>query len=186
MRQRWTNFTVWTLYEAAVDQFYCLNVVWGSNGLILMFEDCMREQWTNFIVWRLYEANFIVWRLYEAADIIQKLHLIGQELPEQEFSHARRSIEAKYVEIEKVKSHCQSLSFQRSIHLSIDKSISLRIYPFMYLSIYPSKNPSYLSIYLSVYLKGLIEEFVKHHRSDDKQKMAELALILSHFRWARE
>jgi len=69
-------------------------------------------------------------RLYEAADIIQKLHLIGQELPEQEFSHARRSIEAKYVEIE----------------------------------------------------KGLIEEFVKHHRSDDKQKMAELALILSHFR----
>jgi len=29
---------------------------------------------------------------------------------------------------------------------------------------------------------ALIEEFVKHHRSDDKQKMKELALILSHFR----
>jgi len=69
-------------------------------------------------------------RLYEAADIIQKLHLIGQELPEAEFSHARRSIEAKYNEIE----------------------------------------------------KALIEEFVKHHRSNDKPKMAELALILSHFR----
>ncbi len=30
--------------------------------------------------------------------------------------------------------------------------------------------------------KALIEEFVRHHRSDDKEKMAELALILSHFR----
>jgi len=30
--------------------------------------------------------------------------------------------------------------------------------------------------------KSLIEEFVKHHRSGDTQKMAELALILSHFR----
>jgi len=29
---------------------------------------------------------------------------------------------------------------------------------------------------------SLIEEFVKHHRSDDKQKMKELAMILSHFR----
>jgi len=33
---------------------------------------------------------------------------------------------------------------------------------------------------------NLIEEFVKHHRSDDKQKMAELALILSHFRGYNE
>jgi len=33
---------------------------------------------------------------------------------------------------------------------------------------------------------SLIEEFVKHHRSDDKQKMAELALILSHFRGYNE
>ena len=32
----------------------------------------------------------------------------------------------------------------------------------------------------------MIEEFVKHHRSDDKQKMAELALILSHFRGYNE
>jgi hypothetical protein len=31
--------------------------------------------------------------------------------------------------------------------------------------------------------KALIEEFVRHHRSDDKEKMAELALILSHFRY---
>jgi hypothetical protein len=30
--------------------------------------------------------------------------------------------------------------------------------------------------------KALIEDFVRHHRSDDKEKMAELALILSHFR----
>ena len=79
----------------------------------------------------LYSKIWIcIFRLYEAADIIQKLHLIGQELPEDEFSHARRSIEAKYMEIE----------------------------------------------------KALIEEFVKCHRSDDKHKMAELALILSHFR----
>ncbi|XP_023341495.1 exocyst complex component 5 [Eurytemora carolleeae] len=73
-------------------------------------------------------------RLYEAADIIQKLNLIGQELPEKEFSHARRSIDAKYNEIE----------------------------------------------------KALIEEFIKHHRSDDKVKMAELAVILSHFRGYNE
>jgi len=33
---------------------------------------------------------------------------------------------------------------------------------------------------------SLIEEFVKHHRSDDKNKMAELALILSHFRGYNE
>merc|ERR1712241_153581 len=33
---------------------------------------------------------------------------------------------------------------------------------------------------------SLIEEFVKHHRSDDKQKMKELALILSHFRGYNE
>jgi len=32
--------------------------------------------------------------------------------------------------------------------------------------------------------KALIEDFVRHHRSDDKEKMAELALILSHFRQA--
>ena len=32
----------------------------------------------------------------------------------------------------------------------------------------------------------MIEEFVKHHRSGDKQKMAELALILSHFRGYNE
>jgi hypothetical protein len=30
--------------------------------------------------------------------------------------------------------------------------------------------------------KALIEDFVRHHRSDDKEKMADLALILSHFR----
>jgi len=40
-------------------------------------------------------------RLYEAADIIQKLHLIGQELPENRFGGARRAIEAKYNEVEK-------------------------------------------------------------------------------------
>ena len=33
---------------------------------------------------------------------------------------------------------------------------------------------------------NLIEEFVKHHRSGDTQKMAELALILSHFRGYNE
>ena len=33
---------------------------------------------------------------------------------------------------------------------------------------------------------SLIEEFVKHHRSGDTQKMAELALILSHFRGYNE
>ena len=32
----------------------------------------------------------------------------------------------------------------------------------------------------------MIEEFVKHHRSGDTEKMAELALILSHFRGYNE
>lgn len=69
-------------------------------------------------------------RLHEAADVIQKLHLTAQELPNAEFSEARRRIDAKYTEIE----------------------------------------------------NALIEEFVKSHRSNDRQRMKDLAQILSGFK----
>merc|ERR1712141_250127 len=39
-------------------------------------------------------------RLHEAADIIQKLHLTAQELPNSEFSEAKKRIDAKYTEVE--------------------------------------------------------------------------------------
>ena len=69
-------------------------------------------------------------RLHEAADIIQKLHLTAQELPNSEFSEAKKRIDAKYTEVE----------------------------------------------------NALIEEFVKSHRSNDRQRMKDLAQILSGFK----